>query len=256
MLTIKDIYTHCKTNAKPMLMTQSILALYPNIPDNTSNFIADYLANHVYYDRVFTQKYKSKVPIFIDEKQSFPSIYDEWVENCNDFIILNLEKWALLYFSMCNPEENFWNPLHNYDGKSHIEVSTVGLVENLSGTDELTRIIGEGGTIEKLGDSQITSTDYEVPTDDIGERETSKTVSNSALVTNETTTLQRDDVDVTAYGKKNDVDYTVTTDETKGGNLGVTQTVDMINSLQKMIPFWEIVFSTLASELTMWKVGD
>lgn len=56
MVTVKEIYNHCKTNNKPMLINASqLLNLYPSFPDSNANFLRDYQANYTKYDRAFVQ---------------------------------------------------------------------------------------------------------------------------------------------------------------------------------------------------------
>lgn len=254
--TIKEIYNHCKVNNKPLLMNESILSLYPTIPNSNVNFISDYLSNFSKYDRVFCQKYMSKRAIFIDDKETFPSIYNEWIENCNDFVLYYLDNWARLYFALSDfSSENFWNPTHNYDGSSTLTKRTEGRVEGLAGKDITNNDYDKIKTVNTNGSNLSTTTDYNVPYDSQDEKETSKSTINNGEYVDMSETDGRLDSSEVNYGKRNEVDYTETTTEVKGGNLGVTSTVQLIDEMQtKLDSFWETVYTTLARELTIWEV--
>lgn len=248
MVTVKEIYNHCKTNNKPLLMdVNSLLNLYPSFPDSNANFLKDYQANYKKYDRVFTQKYMSKRPFFIDEKDTYPAIYNEWVETCTDFVADYLWSWAYLYHSLCD-ENNYWNPTHNYDGTS--EIRTSGTMEGLSGSDSTSSTVGTSTVTNNIGAAHEKTKNHSVPYDSTEEKETDMNEFNSDAVVNSSTDSGRSDSNSITYGKKNDVDYTVK--EVKGGNLGVSTVPGMISELAKLDSFWNTVFETLSKELTLW----
>lgn len=228
MVAIRDIYKHTKTNSKPLLMDATIASLYPSIEGNTSNFVTYYLDNYQKLDKVFTLKYSDKKAIFLDEKDAYPAIYNEWIENCNDFVAYYMDAWAHLFYGLHVP----YNPTWNYDGKNVIH--TEGTMEGLSGSDTVTSHNGATS-----GDV----TEHSVPYDSTSEKETGKTTTSTAAVDNSGSTT---------YGRKNDVDYTVT--ETKGGNQGTTSTQQLLSEEYElaMRSFWDVVFTTLSKELTIW----
>lgn len=189
----------------------------------------------------------SKKPIFIDEKDSFPAIYDQWIESCNDFVALNIFNWAYLYHSL-NDENNYWNPTHNYDGTS--SVTTKGTMEKLTGTDTVNSTIGDFNSTDLIKADTTTNTDFSIPYDMQNEKETGRSeLHNSDREVNHSESV-RDNTQDTLYGRQNDVDYTVT--EIKGGNLGVTTVPTMIKELAGLESFWNTVLEYLSKELTMW----
>lgn len=249
MPTIKEIYNHTKQNNKPLLMTNAITSSYPTIEGATTNFVTDYLANYSKYDRMFCQLFMSKKAIFIDDKDSYPAIYNEWIEACNDFILYYMDVWAYLYFSLNDPANSF-NPIDNYNGTT--ETHTKGKVEGLSGNDITSNDIGARRNVESLGEATSINTNYAIPYDTYAEKETDKSATTSGAVTNTNQTDAVIDISTLTHGKTNNVDYIVT--EHKHGNLGVTTTAQMIAEFGKLKPFWDSVFHTLANELTIWEV--
>ena len=247
-----------------MLMSDELLAYYPVIKDNTTNFVRYYLDHFEKIDRAFYLRYATCEPILIDEKQAFPSIYNEWIENCNAFILYYMDSWARLFYAL-NME---YNPIHNYDGK--MTTTTVGQTEKTSGTDTTTIDYGKEKTTSNLGKQKTTdtygsthtsTTNSEIPYDMTTYKNTSKAEVNGDGVTNTTdidavsNTSEKDakqDRNTVVYGKQNDVNYTVT--EEKGGNLGVTSTQTML--LQefelRLKSFFDNVFTTISKELLIW----
>lgn len=245
-------------------MSNEMLNFYPTIKDNNTNFVQYYLDNYEKIDRAFYLKFASCEPILIDDKSTFPSIYNEWIENCNSFILYYMDSWARLFYAL-NIE---YNPIHNYDGK--MTTTTVGQMEKTSGTDTTTIDYGKEKTTNNLGKQKTTdtygaahtiTTNSDVPCDMTTYKNTSKEEVNVDGVTNTTdvdavsNTSEKDakqDKNTVVYGKQNDVNYTVT--EEKGGNLGVTSTQTML--LQefelRLKSFFDNVFTTISKELLIW----
>ena len=262
-----------------MLMNDELLSYYPNIKDNTTNFVQYYLDHFKKIDRAFYLRYATCEPILIDEKSTYPSIYNEWIENCNAFILYYMDSWARLFYGL-NID---YNPIHNYDGI--MTTTTKGKTEDTSGSDvttidygvdkttleygqdkttleygqdKTTDNIGSQHSENNLGQTKTTTSNSDVPYDMTDYKNTSKSETNTDAVinsintdavTNTTTKDAKTDTNRIVYGKQNNVDYTVT--EEKGGNLGVTSTQSML--LQeyelRLKSFFDNLFTTISREL-------
>lgn len=228
-----------------MLMDSSISAMYPIIEGDTSNFVDDYLLNHVYLDKVFYTKFMSKKALFVDGA-AFPSIYNEWLDECKAFVVYYLDSWARLYYAL-NLE---YNPTWNYDGKN--ETKTVGQISSNIGTDQTTTHVDPFEVTDTFSGNNVTSTDYTTPTDSSVERQTDKSSVDTSDSGNTHYENVKESTSTTQYGTTNDADYTVT--ETKGGNQGTTSTQQLLSEefeLRKKA-FFDMVFDTLSKELLMW----
>lgn len=247
MVKIKDLYAHCKTNSKPLLMNENILSLYPVIEGDTSNFIQYYLDHKHYIDKAFLLRYKDKCAMFIDTT-SFPSAYNEWIDETNSFVVYYIESWARLWYAL-NLD---YNPTWNYDGKN--ETKTVGQLGSNIGTDQTTNHVDPFEVTDTFSGSNTTTKDYTVPTDSTTERETDKTsVEESDSGTTHYENV-KESTSTTQFGTTNEADYTVT--EIKGGNQGTTSTQQLLREeyeLRKKA-FFDMVFDTLVKELTVWEV--
>lgn len=228
-----------------MLMDSSISAMYPIIEGNTSNFVDDYLLNHVYLDKVFHTKFMSKKALFVDGA-AFPSIYNEWLEECKAFVVYYLDSWARLYYAL----NEQYNPLYNVDGVT--TTHTEGTTEDRSGQDQNNVVIGEVNATTITEPNEQHTNDYTVPTDTGDEKKTNHTSVEIGELTSTHNEEERTNINTTVYGSKNDVDFTVT--EKRQGNIGVTKSSDLLLAewdLRKRA-FFDMVFDTLSKELTIW----
>lgn len=251
-----------------MLMNDELLLYYPVIKDNTTNFVRYYLDHFEKIDRAFYLRYATCEPILIDEKQTFPSIYNEWVENCNAFILYYMDSWARLFYGL-NID---YNPIHNYDGK--MTTTTVGQTERTSGSDmttidyggertsgtdtttidygkeKMTNNLGKQKTTDTYGATHTNTINSEIPYDMETYKNTSKSEVNGDGVTNTTdidavsNTSEKDakqDKNTLVYSAQKEAkqdrntvvygkqnDVNYTVTEEKGGNLGVTSTQTML----------------------------
>ena len=245
-----------------------MLNFYPTIPDNNTNFVQYYLNNYEKIDRAFYLRFASCEPILIDDKSTFPSIYNEWIENCNSFILYYIDSWARLFYAL-NIE---YNPIHNYDGK--MTTTTVGQTERTSGTDtttidygeertsgtdtttidygkeKMTNNLGKQKTTDNYGATHTITVNSEIPYDMETYKNTSKAEVDGNGVINTTdidavsNTSEKDakqDKNSVVYNTqknaKQDIntvvygrqnDVNYTVTEEKGGNLGVTSTQSML----------------------------
>lgn len=228
-----------------MLMDSTLSAMYPIIEGNTSNFVDDYLLNHVYLDKVFYTKFMSKKALFVDGA-AFPSIYNEWLDECKAFVVYYLDSWARLYYAL----NEQYNPLFNVDGKT--ETKTVGQIGSNTGTDQTTNHIDPFEVTDTFSGNNVTSTDYTTPTDSSVERQTDKSSVDTSDSGNTHYENVKESTSTTQYGTTNDADYTVT--ETRQGNIGVTKSTDLLESEWEFRKkaFFDMVFDTLSKELLMW----
>ena len=162
-------------------MSDELLSYYPTIKDNTTNFVRYYLDHFDKIDRAFYLRYATCEPILMDDKSTFPSIYNEWIENCNAFILYYMDSWARLFYGL-NID---YNPIHNYDGI--MTTTTKGKTEDTSGSDVTTLDYGQDKTTLEYGKDK-TTLEYgqDKTTDNIGAQhsqnnlgQTKTTTSNS-----------------------------------------------------------------------------
>ena len=188
-----------------MLMNDKLLSFYPTIKDNTTNFVQYYLDNFEEIDRAFYLRYASCEPVLMDEKSTYPSIYNEWIENCNAFILYYMDSWARLFYGL-NID---YNPIHNYDGI--MTTTTKGKTEDTSGSDvttidygvdkttleygkdkttleygqdKTTDNIGSQHSENNLGQTKTTTSNSDVPYDMTDYKNTSKSETNTDAVIN------------------------------------------------------------------------
>ena len=159
-------------------MSDELLSYYPSIKDNTTNFVRYYLDHFDKIDRAFYLRYATCEPILIDEKQTFPSIYNEWIENCNSFILYYMDSWARLFYAL-NID---YNPIHNYDGI--MTTTTKGKTENTSGSDVTTLDYGDDKTTLEYGQDK-TTLEYgqDKTTDNIGAQHSENNLGKTKTVT-------------------------------------------------------------------------
>ena len=188
-----------------MLMSDELLSFYPTIKDNTTNFVRYYLDHFEKIDRAFYLRYATCEPILMDEKSTYPSIYNEWIENCNAFILYYMDSWARLFYGL-NID---YNPIHNYDGI--MTTTTRGKTEDTSGSDvttidygvdkttleygkdkttleygqdKTTDNIGSQHSENNLGQTKTTTSNSDVPYDMTDYKNTSKSETNTDAVIN------------------------------------------------------------------------
>lgn len=246
MSKVVEIYKHCKTNSKPMLMTSELINMYPAITGATRNFVEDYINNATSLDRVFTLKYGSRDAFFIEDNETFPAIYNNWIENCNDFVIYHMDAWARLYYAL----EQEYNPIWNYDGKNVIE--TKGFTNIESGTESNTYDYGAVSMEDRFQNTHGETRDYSVAYDMTEPKLVGKSETDTDMYTTVHSENPKHDSDAHTFGKNQEIDTTVT--ETKGGNQGTTMTQQMLDAEWELRTksFWDMVFNTLSAELTLY----
>lgn len=243
MKKIKQLYDYAKENNHRLLF-ESAGITYPTIEGNESNFINDYIANAEYLDKMFYARYASMKPILPDEDMD--DYFANWKSSIQAVLYFYLEGWARLYYALSEP----YNPLWNVDGTT--TTRTQGEMEKLSGNDSLELDNAQHQTTESRGARTTTDTNYDVPFDDTNEKETGKTVSGDNSYIDTITEAAAKDTHTTRYGKKNEVDYTVT--ETRGGNIGLTSSMQLLTQefdLRKRT-FWDNCFRAICKELLYW----
>ena len=159
-------------------MNDELLSFYPTIKDNNTNFVRYYLDHFEKIDRAFYLRYATCEPILIDEKQTYPSIYNEWIENCNAFILYYMDSWARLFYGL-NID---YNPIHNYDGI--MTTTTKGKTEGTSGSDVTTIDYGRENTTLKYGqDKTILEYGQDKTTDNIGSQHSENNLGQTKTTT-------------------------------------------------------------------------
>lgn len=221
-----------------MLMSNEILANYPVIENNTSNFVQDYLENYKYYDMFFSLKFGSADLLYEP---------DTWMEMCNSVIANSIISLARVYYALSIA----YDPTHNYDGKS--VVTTSGTISKDSGNDTTTYTHGEKKSIDNYGETNTETINSTVPYDmaDVY-KNTDKATVNGKPFENITTEQSYIDTDGTEYGKETSADYTVT--EIKGGNLGITMTTQMLDSEWnfRKKDFFDMIYEKIYTNLLIW----
>lgn len=282
-MKIKTLYEYSKTNNKKLLFENVTGIVYPTIEGNTSNFLTDYASMASDLDRMFYYKYASMKPIIPeDNEETTAQYFSEWADAVRAILSYYLEAWARLYYALSEP----YNPLWNVDGTTTRNIK--GKTEGLSGSDSLQMVRGAQSISNQYGQKQ-TITDYgqdqntmirgaksdhdthsEVPFDSGIEKEisadshseetytdtdtrSSRTDTITDITHTDTETRQTyTDTDTTTYGKQNNVDYTET--ETRGGNIGLTSSMQLLEQEQKLrkMSFWDNVFKAICKELLYW----
>lgn len=118
--TIKQIHKMKNPN-KALLFDSSLLALYPDIEGNESNFIADYLSHSSDYDAYFLNKYAFRVydNDALEDAGTEEEYLLNWFDSVTAATVVNLDAWARLYYALSLQ----YNPLYNVDGTTEITYS-------------------------------------------------------------------------------------------------------------------------------------
>ena len=237
-----------------MLMSDELLSYYPTIKDNTTNFVQYYLDHYDRIDRAFYLRYATCEPILIDDKSTFSSIYSEWIENCNAFILYYMNSWARLFYGL-NID---YNPIHNYDGI--MTTTTKGKTEGTSGSDvttidygvdkttleygqdkttlaygqdKTTDNIGAQHSQNNLGQTKTTTSNSDVPYDMTDYKNTSKSETNTDAIVNSidtnavtNTTTKDAKTDTTTKEAKTDITTKEAKTDTNRTNYGKQNNVD------------------------------
>ena len=241
--TIKEIWTQAKKSNTYLLLSNSYNPSYPVVDDNFSeNFITDYKQNHSYYDYYFVSKYADRLPIYLLENDTLEKCITEWHNMVEGLITANLPEFAKMYFAT----RQKYNPIWNVDGTETERVQ--GKTEGLSGKDTTT--YGAELTEVNLGPTKTTAKTKTVP-DDMSEGQEKLTDTNivEGIQVHNENKVNEHKIDVD-FGKTNNVYYTTT--RTRGGNIGVTKTQELINAQSQVVAFYDYLFSKIANTLTIW----
>ena len=242
MRTINTLYKYSKEHNTPLLINSNSL-VYPTIEGSTVNFLTDYETNKAELDRMFWLRYSSMKTILPEDDITLDEFFLNWKDSVKSVFYFYLEGWARLYYAL----DIAYNPIWNYDGEN--TRTTKGKVEGLSGSDTITDTIAQKQKDLVYAQDTTTSTSSEVPFDSIVEKEVGKNVDIRGSRTDSITDHNYVDTHATAFGKKNEVDYTET--EIKHGNQGTTTTQQMLREefeLRKQA-FWDNVFRAICKEL-------
>lgn len=207
-------------------------------------FMEDYMEHYDELDIVLNELFMTRVI-----KGDFPSIsqaYLNFTPKVKAFLRFNFHKWLHEY----ELTKLDYNPIYN---TKWVNTRTIkGDLEKESGTTGLTN----GGSItsadtgniknttgkpvgDSLTDRTTTSTHFDVPYDNLSERETSKDQTHeeplgsvTTLGTNNTKTLNT--TETTTHGKNVATDYTI--EDVKEGNIGVMTNQQL---MEAELNFWD-----------------
>lgn len=239
-MKLKSLYESYKKEKKPLLMSDKMLEKYPEIDNNTSNFVADYLSDFESFDLIFCLKYGNSDLLY-------PEQSDKWTDCCDAVITNSIFSLARMYYALSLA----YDPTHNYDGKT--EVVTKGILSKDDGSDTITYTHGEKTTTDNYGETNTETLNATIPYD---MRDTFKNTDRATVnvkpIENSTTEHAFTDTNNTDYGKVITTDYSVT--ETKGGNLGITMTTQMLESELdfRKKDFFNTIYDKIYSNLLIW----
>lgn len=133
------------------MMSTMVNSFYPDIDENESNFVLDYLDMFPYMDRLISFQYGERIFEFEDDDE----IPGEWDYLVDSIVIKNIQSYARLYFALAKQ----YNPIYNVDGDV---ITTYGKTKDTSTFGESTIEINSA---EKQTDSTNASrtnqsTDY------------------------------------------------------------------------------------------------
>lgn len=242
-MRLKDLYKTYKEDKKPLLMSEKLLTKYPQINNNTSNFVSDYLADFENFDLMMCLKYGDADLLYTEQS-------DNWLDLCDAVMVNSIFSLARMYYALSIA----YDPTHNYDGKS--EIITRGTLSKDGGSDVDTYIHGEKKTTDRYGETNTETVNSTIPYDMTNTyKNTDKATVNGKPFENSTTEQTYTDTNNTEYGKETTVDYTVT--EIKGGNLGVTMTTQMLESEWdfRKKDFFNMVYDKIYANLLTWGYG-
>lgn len=224
---LKDLFKYRKDAGKSIFLDQATGQL---------TFLSDYYSAFAEMDPYFVRQFSKRQ--FWHDEADLASAVSEWITLVKSYIFLNQAALAREWMDL----QEQYNPLWNVDGTTITNVK--GKTEGLSGTDAVTHdvkqrqqtnVYGEDKTDFVKGSGQDTVTHSDVAFDSTVEKETYKDVTDSGSRTDSETRNTRTDtvtdaahidVDSTAYGRTNNVDYTTT--ETRHGNIGVTKSTELL----------------------------
>lgn len=243
--TIKQIHQTAKSLNKPLLMNETINAYYPIIYDSdgeesTINFVDDYLLEHTLFDDYAKFQYGQRM--YDCDGDTFTSVYNDWIEECNSIVAIHLTSWARLYYALSLS----YNPLWNVDGTEK-EIYSEELTTNVFGSDKNTTVYGTDKSTNVFGTDKSTnvianrsneSTEYGMSYDTNTEHKSGRTSDTIGGGTDTTTRDSRTDTntrdshtDTNTRDSRTDTsnvgEHTIT--KIRGGNIGVTETTALLN---------------------------
>lgn len=260
-ITLKDLWKIAQTRNKALLMSDSLSSLYPDIPDNETNFIEDYLDNFGIYDKGVLFQHSIKVFDYDDEIEE--DAFTNWQSVTESILLKHLDQWARLYYGL----SLHYNPLFNVDG---VETTVYGATKNTSkyGSTKNTSKYGEVEnqldsaqkvTQVSIGSRTNSTTESEKAYPDNQLEPTSSTSNTLGAGTDSTTqnafidknkTLQHtDEFEGTAHNDEfESIQHTDTL--TRQGNIGVTKSQELLEAEYELRKrsFWDDVFTTILRE--------
>lgn len=266
--SIKKIHQTSKSLNKPLLMNASISGFYPVIIDSDGeespvNFIDDYLTVHSYYDDFAKFQFGNRV--YDCDEDSYTTVYNEWIEECNSIVMVHLESWAYIYYTLWLTRKT--NPLWNVDGTEKEIYSDVE-TENEFGVDKTTSAYAKDKVTNSYGadTSSITngaqtngSTTYAVSYDTSTEHESNRVADSIGARTDSTTRNAHTDT-IETDAKSDSITRDARTDSStvkehtitkiRGGNIGVTSMQNLVEQTYEMAKkdFWRTVIETIIRE--------
>ena len=206
MKKVIDIYKYKKAAQPKQTLFNTSGIVYPTIEGNTSNFITDYIAGADEFDLYAARKHGEK---WFDGVivESEDDIITEWNMATNASIMIHRDAWARLYYALSLK----YNPIWNVDGTTTFEHGEVVRTDDIAERTDTTNLDAIGGS----------NTDYATAYDSGTEKETGKSEYSEDAKENSFTAGAHLDTYTTE-------EYTDT--ETRTGNIGVTQTQQMLNA--------------------------
>lgn len=235
MKRIKELYL--ENGNQPFIFNSSMIADYPEIEGNESDFISDYLDVSDALDRFFVMEYGKMVYDGI-----FGDSLEEFKKDVSASIYMNFYSWARLYYALSLA----YNPLYNVDG-STTRTYSEHTIDDTFGERETTFTKGNQQNTEGVRENNTTTS--ETSYDSGLPKESGRSNSVDSAVTNS----EGQRIDTTE-----DAEYTNTRvsgehmeTETRKGNIGVTKSTELMESEWEFRRrnFFRDVFKTIAKDV-------
>ncbi len=214
------------TVSNPFILLKSS-ATYPTIPENTSNFLADYAAMK---DQINLYAIHRRGSQFAELDIGVENLQADWYDLIDAITTMHLESWARLYYALSLS----YNPIWNVDGTVVTE------------RDEHENEMDYGQQTVTNGTRSDSTTYKSVSYDSATEKETGKDEFSQGQQENTIGTHK----DTNTIGAEKET-------QTRSGNIGVTMTQQMLNAEWEFRKksFFETIINTVLDEIGFYYSG-
>lgn len=237
--TIKELNRYIKSQPdnRQLLFRESTGYIYPDIPDDDTNFISDYNDAYEIYDAYFVKEYGDRIVEYDVETMS--ALFDAWFYDITSTAYIYMDAWARLYYAM----HINYNPVYNVE--EHTE-TTYG--EHVTESEYGEREHTKGEQVNTNGTHTDTSTQYNVAIDTQEEKESSK--QTDVYGSHDNTEGERIDTEAAASDSVTSNEHVDTVD--RSGNIGVVSATKLLADeieQKKRLSFFKNAFLVLVEEV-------